>query len=417
MSEAVTEDSAGVQVFLETVPSQDRELIIAAGKKVFSTNPPREIWARSLGRFGYSGSRLYVGRFRVSPHARTPNHLAQFAIKIGSVSRIMGEQDKTEAAREFDSRIYSAIAKRDSAVQQPGQSEAGSGEELAALILRFEGSGDGHVLELRDLLVQERLKATARDAVVDSVSDYLKVLFVNHLETFHQAHEPKDACFGNQYQLSDDDLASVQTRLDAMDYGRVPHSVDKSPASELASPKHVYQRLAKLERKLLCGPIHGDVHPSNVLLCKSAGGKFTPQLIDFADYDPRGHVLRDFVLMECSLRFHRFQRSINFTEQQKFDDYVLKALFQATPSRELGCQLNAYNRDNYVALYDSVLMIRNCAKTRTESFGHLWNPEDYCIALFMRLYHLLKYETYSHSAAFALGQLAAYIQKTVKLPA
>ena len=362
-------------------------------------------------------ARLYVGRFRVSSHGRTPTLLSQFAIKIGSASKITAEQFKTEAAKEFAGDIYCAIAKRNIAMQQPGQSKAGVGEELAALVLRFAGSVDGHVLELRDLLLQERLKATAKDGDSHSVSDYLQVLFDDHLDTFHRAHQPQDVCFGDQYQLSEGDLALVERRLEAMGYGRLPLSSGTSRGRGLTSAKDLYQRLAKLERKLPCGPIHGDVHPSNVLLCKSKDGKFTPQLIDFADYAPSGHVLRDFVLMECSLRFHRFQRSIDFAEQRRFDAYVLKALFQATASRELVCALNSYNRDNYVALYQSVMTIRSCAKKRIESFGQSWQPEDYCIALFMRLYHLLKYETYSHSAAFALGQLAAYIQKTVKLPA
>lgn len=46
------------------------------------------------------------------------------------------------------------------------------------------------------------------------------------------------------------------------------------------------------------GPIHGDLHPKNIVLDKSG----RPRIIDFGWALPRGHVVVDYVLMEVNLR-------------------------------------------------------------------------------------------------------------------
>jgi hypothetical protein len=62
----------------------------------------------------------------------------------------------------------------------------------------------------------------------------------------------------------------------------------------------VLDRIRKLPEALLsCGAIHGDLHPRNVIL----GEKSEPFLIDYGWARDSQHVAKDFVLLECNLRF------------------------------------------------------------------------------------------------------------------
>ena len=76
-------------------------------------------------------------------------------------------------------------------------------------------------------------------------------------------------------------------------------------------------------RKGWVGPVHGDLHATNVMVNKAAE---EVHLIDFAwakgDKEPR-HILVDYVLMECSLRFLLFPHHVEPNEQMVVDDLLL----------------------------------------------------------------------------------------------
>jgi hypothetical protein len=50
---------------------------------------------------------------------------------------------------------------------------------------------------------------------------------------------------------------------------------------------------------LYCGGVHGDLHPKNILFSEQKA----PGVIDFGWAAPQGHIAKDFVLLECNLRF------------------------------------------------------------------------------------------------------------------
>ena len=69
------------------------------------------------------------------------------------------------------------------------------------------------------------------------------------------------------------------------------------------------------------GPVHGDLHPKNVMV-DPAGNVY---LIDFAWAKNIAHRLKDYVLMECSLRFMLFPPRVNLDEQLAVDQVLLSA--------------------------------------------------------------------------------------------
>jgi len=50
---------------------------------------------------------------------------------------------------------------------------------------------------------------------------------------------------------------------------------------------------------MFLGAIQGDLHPGNIVYTR--GGR--PAIIDFGWASDKAHVAKDFVLLECNLRF------------------------------------------------------------------------------------------------------------------
>ena len=66
----------------------------------------------------------------------------------------------------------------------------------------------------------------------------------------------------------------------------------------LKDPRRILSRVKELKQRSLLVPVHGDLHPSNVLI----DSRGFPALIDFAFAHAPAHYVKDFVLMECSVR-------------------------------------------------------------------------------------------------------------------
>jgi len=84
-----------------------------------------------------------------------------------------------------------------------------------------------------------------------------------------------------------------------------------------ANPLWVLAGLREQEHDFHCGAIHGDLHPKNVVL-----SEMTPHIIDFAWADPDEHVAKDFVLLECNLRFMLFSEDVDRSSIERFAGWV-----------------------------------------------------------------------------------------------
>lgn len=152
------------------------------------------------------------------------------------------------------------------------------------------------------------------------------------------------------------------------------------------------------------GPVHGDLHANNVMLDKH-GGVF---LIDFAWACPSRHVLVDYVLMECSLRFLLFPHHVNLEEQLKVDTLLLK---QDGASRLIrwasGSPLEHYYRRLGIML--------NHIRTEATQFcvrGGDAGFLEYLAAQFLVLFGQMSYKTFNrHVGARVLGLIARKLER------
>ena len=92
--------------------------------------------------------------------------------------------------------------------------------------------------------------------------------------------------------------------------------------AEIANPLlFIESNCFKVPQQGKKGAVHGDLHANNVVIDNL--GKV--HLIDFAWAGLSEHILVDYVLMECSLRFLLFPHHVDPQEQLKADKWLLDA--------------------------------------------------------------------------------------------
>lgn len=170
-----------------------------------------------------------------------------------------------------------------------------------------------------------------------------------------------------------------------------------------ANPLWVVHTLRSLEVELCCGAIHGDLHPRNVVI--SQGG--TPQIIDFGWASDFAHIAKDFVLMECNLRFMNLRSDLPSSFVEQLAQWIR---FQQPSPPDLAGSL-----PSTIGL---IQCVRDCA---LQAFAGLpdvdWDLE-YVVPLFLTSMGLIRYlgnASNQESAKLSVLALAQYI-KTEVLP-
>ncbi|ADO73733.1 phosphotransferase [Stigmatella aurantiaca] len=156
--------------------------------------------------------------------------------------------------------------------------------------------------------------------------------------------------------------------------------------SELMARNNVLLRL---------GAIHGDLHPGNILYATPE----RPFLIDFGWADDNAHIAKDFVLLECNLRFIYFPADVSFSEVRRF--------------AQMNAQDVAWPEDLNKRFKPRFDVIQSLRKAFLDAHGVKvdWMTE-YVIPLFLVSMGLLRYvDQYTNQVAARLTvlELAQYI--------
>lgn len=165
------------------------------------------------------------------------------------------------------------------------------------------------------------------------------------------------------------------------------------------NPFWVLEKLKPLEIPLYCGSVHGDLHPRNVLLSVD---RF-PRLIDFGWAADSVHIAKDFVLLECNLRFGVLRPDISFE--------IIKMMAQWISFDAECLDLGDEYCDKQVTL---IKTLRKIAKEHFPSRTD-WDNE-YILPLFLVALGLLKYlSAFDNQMAARLTvlSLAEYVDQKV----
>lgn len=336
---------------------------------------------RPLGRYGYTESRLYLV-YCAPREAGIP-----FVIKTDRPEVV-----QREARGVNQLSVYFTGAQ--SAKVFP-HSHSGPPEAIIYPLISPDDSGT--VTELKDLVY---LPAHARHRgrpssvrLLQSTYDSCRTSHRGSVTTFN---------FGTQY---DEYLRETPERLLA---DPLPHVFPRGSTATiygqtLKDPRRILEAVKRLQVTSLVCPVHGDLHPNNVLF----GRNFVPVLIDYAFGHLDGHFIKDFVLMECSLRFLQIPKLLQPDLMTRLDDALLEEHGYRTMFRSRGRTAEVLRETA-----ELVATIREECRLRHVNYDF----SEYLVAEYMMLMGALRLLPYQDFRTLrALCRLADHIEATILL--
>jgi hypothetical protein len=348
-----------------------------------SAGGERVLELEELGRFGSSGARLYRATAWMHGSIRS----MPFVVKVSPIEHIQRDFAATQNVVAYfeDARVSRLVT-----------------DELcprAAIVTPLLGMrhGETKVEELGDLVFDMTL-----------ADELLSELLVQVYEACAVAHGRQ------QDQLPRRDVR-LQVEYEWYLRGRATDELlTRCFGTELLEveilgarfehPVRFVDRLLASDAELMCAATHGDLHPSNVIVRGRADGRPEVHLIDFGWGRHEAHILKDFALMEWSLRFLRFPPFFDLDVQREVDEMLVQEEGWRGLVEGSGGIASSGLATEYRRLGRLIGVVRTTARSTCEGSGY--NYSEYQVALYLILYGLLKHPTYPfHAALRALGLL------------
>ena len=323
-----------------------------------------QIHIEPLGRFGYTGARLFKAHFDKNRVG------APYVLKIDTVKNVNSEALAQTKAAAFYPNTY------------PQQVDSPSGGELSLLMYNMIVDSSGDITELREQYEK-----------VGDPSDFLDSLDKMYA-LCKNAHSPEgirttfDAAYDKYLRNSRPDklaesLGTSEIKLEFF-------------GGNYWNPTNIVKTIGQKEGTLAKGFIHGDLHPNNVVINQHN----KPSLIDFA-WAGEGDILIDFVLMECSLRFLLFPHNIDWPAHRRVAQMLVTEDGPAEIIQFYKENPNTVHQERYLRMAQAIQIVRSRAKDHAKSY---WDFDNYLCGQFMMLYGLSKIEAYPFAVTVdALG--------------
>ncbi|MBV9125329.1 MAG: phosphotransferase, partial [Planctomycetes bacterium] len=149
------------------------------------------------------------------------------------------------------------------------------------------------------------------------------------------------------------------------------------------------------------GVVHGDLHPGNIILRTGE----PPAIIDFGWSKDLAHVAKDYVLMECNIRFLTLRPQVGESQLEPFVKWV------AWDEKAPGTLIKYLQQRAQL-----VECVREQATTALGADTN-WNQE-YLVPLFLTAFGLLRYAPqlgHQSAAVLFVESLARHLADVLKL--
>ncbi|MBT7954830.1 MAG: hypothetical protein HN731_06545 [Rhodospirillaceae bacterium] len=343
---------------------------------------PEYMYVIRPNRFGNSTADTFV------MHLREGRSDVPWFVKIDEIDKIKQEKDGIELWTDFLSAARG--------IKTP-KSIVDGRSIVAYPYIPDSPTGNFATKELKDILYEEK------------EFEVLKKIFENLYNGLcgraHNSSEFKSLKLIDEYQWYLRDNRSWD-RIKATFSGKHEEEKFNFLGTEILNPQWLLNNGFKKDTFCNIGTVHGDLHASNVIIDSTD----TPNLIDFAWGHRDAHVLKDFVLMESSVRFMLFPSHLNMDEQLKIDNILLQEDgYLDAPKLVENSQLKFH----YERMAEIVGIIRTQARALWEGNTQNFDFSEYLAAQFLVLYGLLNYDTYNfHVGGRALGLIARELKDT-----
>lgn len=334
---------------------------------------------RPLGRYGYTESRLYL------VYCAPRDGGIPFVVKTDRPEVVEREARGVKSLRVYFTGAQSAHI----------FPETGPPEAIIYPLVSLDGSGT--VTELKELVY---LPAHARrrdrpDSVelLQSTYESCRSSHVGSVTTFN---------FGDQYD------AYLRETPERLLTDPLPHVFPEGRNARIygqtfRDPRRILEAIKQHETTTYVCPVHGDLHPNNVLF----GRNFVPVLIDYAFGHLRGHFIKDFVLMECSLRFLQTPKLLQPDLMAQLDDALLEEDGYSIPFTS---ETQGRTAEVFKETADLVGIIRKECRLRHETYDF----SEYLVAQYMMLMGALRLLPYQDFRTLrTLCKLADHIEAEI----
>jgi hypothetical protein len=248
----------------------------------------RKALVHPLTRYGFSGARIYV----VEPEHGTGG--IPRVVKVSTVEEIQKEITGLTVSQDYIRRFPSWTA------YGPGV-----GNLMAITFPLFTAAGaagvSGEVTDAADVYSGCLSGgAESEHTLIPMLRQAIDLLAPAHVIDRRQRPETYGNLFGRYLRgnrMSRIDMVFAEGGIEIC--GHAVPSNPREALDDLLQQKSVGFRSAS---------IHGDFHLSNIV---ADGAVQAPTLIDFAWAEKAGHILLDYVMLESSLRFMKFPRTLN----------------------------------------------------------------------------------------------------------
>jgi len=342
----------------------------------------RKVQVQFFPRYGASGAKVILARFA----------------EHGGVPYIIKMANKNDINREWNACSDVKSYFNDAQVAPPKYSG-----DIGAISYTFHGSTDTtefNSTELNDLLFKDKNNIEANLKI-------LKNLYETNFDTAYQSANRSKFSWCSEYEWY-----LRERGADEMIEIAIGSQKDKEKVSllgfEILNPLFYIDQLDAVDEGLL-GPIHGDLYASNIVLDRN---KY-PRLIDFCWSKKRGHLLKDFVLMECSLRFMLLPKYLCLDSIIEIDKRLNQCITFDKP--ELIDNIIKNSKSISFFEYELLQYVKYLRTIAKKTYKDLNFPIHYMKAMYIILYGLLKFHTYSiHRGILTLGLLSDEIYRNTK---
>lgn len=234
---------------------------------------------------------------------------------------------------------------------------------------------------------------------IDSLICCLNKVY-SKMETAHRAAKPEEIDLlekdkGYEWYLRNNRPSRIEAILGEL---RKVHGTFEFLGAQIYNPLYA---IREVHKKHTCkvGPVHGDLHPKNIIL---DGNYRKAGLIDFAWSAYPRHTLVDYTLLENSLRFMLFPGFCSLPEQLEVDKLLLSETGYSDAA-ELTFSTDE-SKQYFLRLTSMLRIIRQRARSILDKHYDFTN---YLLSQFIVLYGLLKIDKYHpYITVRALGLIA-----------
>jgi hypothetical protein len=311
-------------------------------------------------RYGFSGAKILLVRF-------TQKGGIPFILKIHDKESIKRE---SIAIQEVKSYYIDTLN-----IQEPLFYS-----NYGVLIYNYfssDGKLDSKTFE--DVIYKEKVGEIKPLEIID-------LLYSGNIKTAYSEYKKKKINWLRNYSWYLRNKKSIKTINIALNHKTTSESIELN-GFKLFNPI-LFLKKFNFNEEIHVAPIHGDLHANNIVISDTKAA----HLIDFAWAHKKHHVLIDFTLMECSLRYALLPKYLCTELVYKLDRQLS---IISKPIECHSCPLNNENGLNRIYLCQCcklVTSIRNHAKN-TYKNDDIFN-KHYSFSLYIMLFGLIQYPQY-----------------------